>query len=83
MLDNSQLLSYSSMQRSISTTMLLAKDPSSSGGDGEEAGGSSGGGQGWISRILSGPAYLEGMQKQSHSSLLSDSEVVYELQSML
>uniref|UniRef100_A0AC34GT13 NIPSNAP domain-containing protein n=1 Tax=Panagrolaimus sp. ES5 TaxID=591445 RepID=A0AC34GT13_9BILA len=37
--------------------------------------------QGWISRFLSGPSYNpDGVDKQSHSSMLADTEVIYELQ---
>jgi hypothetical protein len=39
--------------------------------------------QGWLSRILTGPGYNpEGVHKQSHSSMLSVSEAIFELQSM-
>jgi len=37
--------------------------------------------QGWLSRILTGPGYNpEGVHKQSHSSMLSVSEAIFELQ---
>ncbi|KAI1722683.1 NIPSNAP domain-containing protein [Ditylenchus destructor] len=50
---------------------------SSTGGDGGEDPKS----QSWITRILTGPQVnLEGVQKQSHSSLLSVSETIYEIQ---
>jgi hypothetical protein len=39
--------------------------------------------QGWISRILTGPQFNpEGVHKQSHSSMLSVSDAIYELQSL-
>ena len=65
-----------SVHPSFSTTAVSRKDAGSeSGAESAE----SGAGKGWISRILTGP---EGGQKQSHSSLLSDTDIIYEIQSM-
>jgi hypothetical protein len=37
---------------------------------------------GWISRFLNGPSYNpDSVDKQSHSSMLADTEVIFELQS--
>lgn len=40
--------------------------------------------KGWISRFFSGSQYNpDGVDKQSHSSMLADSEVIFEIQSMI
>ncbi|TKR67920.1 hypothetical protein L596_023992 [Steinernema carpocapsae] len=61
----------------------LSTDKPSDGKISEEAGEGVEGAkksQGWISRILTGPTFNpDAMQKQSHSSLLSNSDYIYEL----
>uniref|UniRef100_A0A914W4R5 NIPSNAP domain-containing protein n=1 Tax=Plectus sambesii TaxID=2011161 RepID=A0A914W4R5_9BILA len=62
--------------RSIYHSTPLLSDEKKEGGKEPPAPAS----QGWISRILGGPQYNpDTIQKQSHSSLLSDTEIIYGL----